>query len=217
MRHHTATVDDDVYLAEDDFIINRPMTREDFFPLGQVRAQPYVHVDLPEWLHSISSFVDLPLGVVWGDHSKLTFVDPHTPYSIHTGTFNEFCASSNEHYPLGKVTCSDIQQQTCDSPHLLLDLWNRYLVLEGKGWWSTANLWFSASRMPLGIPGIPPWLNTWYLEWVQPAHLFIPSHDHRLTFDLWVDAITSWLQHRFPDPAPWEVPVRAAPGASAAQ
>jgi len=193
------------------------MTREDFFPDGRIRAQPYIHVDLPQWMHRVSDFVDLPLGVVWGDPARMVFVDPHTPYSIHKGTFNQFCAESDQSpsrgskgvpqgpgYPTGIETCSAIQQGQCDSPHLIMDLYSRYLVLSGEAAWSTMSMWGSGARMPLGMPGVPPWLNLWWLDWMRPAHAYIPSHDPRLGSDLWVTAIKEWLVSRFPEPAPWE-------------
>jgi len=197
--------------ADDDFIINRPMSRDDYFPQGWLRVPAYVFVVLPKIFHKVTNFIDMPLGVFWGDRSKLELIDPHTPYPIHKGIFQEFCSKSLlnqgravELIPPGKETCASIQSGECTAPNYSLGRWIRYLVLESNyGDWKTWNL-MPGPGLPIGVPAIPPWLNFWLLDWYRPAHAWIPSHKPAITTPFWVNSITSWLHRRFPEPAPWE-------------
>jgi len=177
---------------DDDFIVNRPLTIDHFFPNGHVRVQPWVNINLGDWpLFSL---------LVWWYGSDLNRIvqDAHTTYAIHSDTFEQYCSES--------VLCQNNRKGTCNGGRKPIeseyDAW--MATRTDVSFWSNYDIAWRSNRFVFGVPWSPPWLSLLGLLLSNPAHINIRSHGNIDTDPNWVNTIRAYLHWRFPRPAPWE-------------
>lgn len=177
---------------DDDFIINRPMTIDNFFPNGHTRVQPYVNIGLGDW--PLSTPVQWLLGSDLESHSK----DGHTTYAVHAETYQKYCNQSK--------LCQENQHGTCNGGRWPCEgEWNAWMSRQKDvAYWSSYDMAFRSTRFVLGIPWFPRWLSELGLSIFNPSHINIRSHGSIDSNPGWVNTIRGFLHRKYPNPAPWE-------------
>jgi len=177
---------------DDDFIINRPMTIDRFFPNGHTRVQPYVNIGLGDWP------LFTPIAWLWGSDIESISKDGHTTYAVHAETYKKYCRQSE--------LCQENQHGTCNGGRIPCEPeWNGWMSRQKDvAYWSSYDMAIRSSRFVLGLPWCPPWLSALGLRIFNPTHINIRSHGSIDTIPEWVNTIRGYLHSRYPNPAPWE-------------
>ncbi|OQR94111.1 hypothetical protein THRCLA_22258 [Thraustotheca clavata] len=180
----------------DDFLINKPLTPSDIIAEdGRLVLNSFIHINLP-----FDKWMDGPYGLWSIDDSRVAYVvDPHVPYVVHAEMMDMYIAQCGEE-------CDKSLESRCKrNGPLPMSKYQDFLIKHHpEAAIFVPPLWGFFTRLPLGIPGATPTLNSWLLWFLNPKYVYIESHNAVEDYPEWVHFITTYLHSSFPEPGPWE-------------